>query len=153
MQVEIGPLRPGPDTARACAAAIELYRGELLPDDIDQPWTDAHRQRLRSRFGQLLRAGRQWRKLVEFDPADEAAQVELLQEALVAGERNAVLRRYDELARVLSELGVTPGPAAVALRDRARPGSTADPAVSVGGPAVAPDGTATPWSGTRIWPA
>lgn len=103
-----------------CAAAIERYRGELLPDDLDQPWSDEPRRRLRARFEHLLRSAHRWPELLELNPADEQAHVELLRRAVDAGDRHAALRRYDELARALAnDLGVAPGPEAVALRERA----------------------------------
>jgi len=48
-------LRPGAGSADACTAAAALYRGELLPDDLGEPWSEEPRGRLRSRFVQLLR--------------------------------------------------------------------------------------------------
>src|SRR4051812_21163836 len=38
----------------ACAAALALYHGELLPGDLHEPWTDEPRLRLTARYEQLL---------------------------------------------------------------------------------------------------
>jgi DNA-binding SARP family transcriptional activator/tetratricopeptide (TPR) repeat protein len=113
-------LKRGTPSAAACTAAIPLYRGELLPDDLNEPWSEEPRNRLRSRYEQLLRGAGRWQDLLDIDPADEQAHVELLREAVVAGDRWIALRRYDEMERVLrTELGIAPSPEAVALRERA----------------------------------
>jgi DNA-binding SARP family transcriptional activator len=112
-------LRPGASTVEACTEAIALYRGELLPDDLNEPWSEEPRQRVRSRFEQLLRGARRWHDLLRLDRADEEAHVELLREAVLAGDRVAALRRYEEMERILDkDLGVAPSPEAVALRER-----------------------------------
>ena len=112
-------LKPRADSVEACLKAITLYRGDLLPDDLNEPWSEEPRDRLRSRYRQLLRGAHRWHDLLRLDPADEEAHVELLREAVLAGDRAAALRRYDEMERTLEqELGVGPGPEALALRER-----------------------------------
>jgi DNA-binding SARP family transcriptional activator len=140
-------LRGDATSADACTAAIALYRGELLPDDLGEPWSEEPRLRLRSRFEQLLRGARMWHDLLRLDPADEEAHVELLRQAVLAGDRAAALRRYDEMARVLDKrLGVAPSPEAVALRERVLAPPPAVPEPSVRGapsqPAAAAPGRA-----------
>ena len=106
-------------SVEACTAAIARYGGELLPDDVNEPWSQEPRLRLRARWERLLRGAHRWQELLLLDPADEQAHVELLREAVDAGDRAAALRRYDELATNLHKgLGVEPGPEAVALRER-----------------------------------
>ncbi len=113
-------LTRGTPSATACTTAISLYRGELLPEDLNEPWSEEPRNRLRSRYEQLLRGAGRWQDLLDIDPADEQAHVELLREAVVAGDRWIALRRYDEMERLLcTELGIAPSPEAVALRERA----------------------------------
>ncbi len=112
-------LRGDATSAEACAAAAALYRGELLPDDLNEQWSEEPRRRLRSRFEQLLRAAGRWQDLLDLEPADEQAHTELLREAVLAGDRARALRRFDEMSRVLTtELGMPPGPEAIALRDQ-----------------------------------
>jgi DNA-binding SARP family transcriptional activator len=43
-------------SVEACAAALALHHGELLPDDLHEPWTDEPRLRLAARYEQLLHA-------------------------------------------------------------------------------------------------
>ena len=53
-------------------------------------------------------------------PADENAHVELLRADVLAGSRSRAMRRYEAMEQVLmDELGVSPSPEAVALRERA----------------------------------
>ena len=101
----------------ALAEALEVYRGDLLPDDLYEPWTDAPRQRLRERHRELLRVAGRWDALLAIDAADETAHLALAQLAVDAGDRAGALRRLDELDRVLDEeLGVSPSEASVRLR-------------------------------------
>jgi DNA-binding SARP family transcriptional activator/tetratricopeptide (TPR) repeat protein len=111
-------LRTGPGR-EGCEAAIALYPGDLLPDDLNEPWSQEPRNRLRSRYEQLLRAAGRWQDVLRLNPADEQAHVELLRVAVLAGDRAGALRRFEDLERILDqELGVAPGPEAVALRER-----------------------------------
>jgi DNA-binding SARP family transcriptional activator len=66
-----------PATARA---AIEIYSGELLPEDRYEEWAGERRELLRLRHLQLLRIARQWVELIGHDPSDEYAHVELMRE-------------------------------------------------------------------------
>jgi DNA-binding SARP family transcriptional activator/tetratricopeptide (TPR) repeat protein len=117
-----------------CAAAAALCGGELLPDDRYDAWTDEPRERVRRRRLALLRAAGRWEDVLELEPADEAAHMALLRTAVDAGDRGTAVRRFEQMARVLSdELGVDPGPEAVALRARAlsvRPTPAVPPAGS-----------------------
>jgi DNA-binding SARP family transcriptional activator len=100
------------------ANAAGRYTGDLLPDDLFEPWTEDLRDRLRLRHRELLRAAGSWAALAAADPLDEEAQVALAREHLEQGRRLA-LRRLDQLAGALRrELGIAPGGAAVALRAR-----------------------------------
>jgi DNA-binding SARP family transcriptional activator/tetratricopeptide (TPR) repeat protein len=104
----------------ACMAALALHRGELLPDDLHEPWSEQARLRLASRYEQLLRGARHWQDLLRLDPADEESHVELLREAVARGDRTLALRRYAEMERILTaELGIGPSVEATALLDRA----------------------------------
>ena len=111
-------LEAEPVSPEDCTKARQLG-GELLPDDLAESWLDEPRERLRVRVEQLLRGARRWEDLLRLDPANEEAHVELLREAVVAGDRTNALRRYARMEQaLLSELGITPGSEAVALRER-----------------------------------
>ena len=93
----------------ACAAAADAYTGDLLPGSPYEPWAEAARSRLRSRFLELLRASAQWERLAQADPTDEPAHRELMRRELAAGNRPAAIRCYFRLRRALQRaLGVPP---------------------------------------------
>ena len=97
--------------------AIGLYRGDLLPDDLYEPWADAERQRLRTCYLGLLRATGRWHDLVTAEPLDEEAHLRLVQQYVDDGDRGQALRHLDSMARLWREhLGVEPGAEARTLR-------------------------------------
>src|SRR5690606_37726800 len=60
-----------------------------------------------------------WDILIELDPADETAHVALMRRYAANGDRHSALRQYERLDRHLrTELGVTPGREATALREQ-----------------------------------
>jgi DNA-binding SARP family transcriptional activator len=106
------------DTA-TCRDAADLYRGDLLPNDLYESWTVEPRVRLRRRYLDVLRAGALWTRLSEGDPTDEQAARELMRMHLEAGERREAIRRFERLREALSDqLGVGPDPETVALYER-----------------------------------
>ncbi len=99
-----------------CRAAADLYRGELLPDDIYEDWSFEPRARLRRRYLEVLRAGALWDRLAEEEPTDERAARALMRAHLEIGERREAIRRFERLREALrDQLGVGPDPATVAL--------------------------------------
>ena len=91
--------------------AIDLYRGDLLPEDLYEPWADAERERLRVSYLELLRSAGRWAELVAAEPLDEEAHLRLVQQHVEAGDRRQALRQLDAMARLWrEELGVEPGP-------------------------------------------
>ena len=114
--------------AAACARAADVYSGELLPDDRYVEWTEDTRERLRMLYARVLRAGRLWQRLIALDPTDEEAQRALMQAALDAGNRGAVIRQFQKLRdRLHVDLGVGPAPATVALYEQALAQPSAEP--------------------------
>lgn len=111
-------LAADPVSPEECAGALKLA-SELLPEDLGEPWLEEPRERLRLRVAQLLRGARRWEELLRFDPANEEAHVELLRKADAAGDRTNGLRRYTRMEQALeSELGISPPPEAIVLRER-----------------------------------
>jgi DNA-binding SARP family transcriptional activator len=105
--------------AAACRDAANLYRGDLLPDDIYETWTVGPRGQLRRRYLDVLRAGALWARLSEEDATDEQATRELMRMHLEAGERREAIRRFERLREALrDQLGVGPDPETVALYER-----------------------------------
>ncbi|MGH2945896.1 MAG: AAA family ATPase [Solirubrobacteraceae bacterium] len=102
----------------ACAAAASAYTGDLLPDALYEEWAQAPRERLRSRYVELLRGSGQWERLVEVEPTDEPAYQELMRRELGAGSRPAAIRWYGRLRTALRrELGILPSGDTMAIYD------------------------------------
>ena len=53
-------LRSGAATADACGVAVALYGGELLPEDLNEAWSEEPRLRLQARYEQLQAALRRY---------------------------------------------------------------------------------------------
>jgi DNA-binding SARP family transcriptional activator/tetratricopeptide (TPR) repeat protein len=117
--------------------ALDLYAGDLLPDDLYEPWSSQPRERAHHLHLALLRAAGRWEQLLTIDELDEGAHLALLRMHARAGDRTATLRQFDHMERVLrEELGIDPPPEAIAIRDRmrtlpsTRAGSDAEAAVT-----------------------
>ena len=108
------------EEAAAARAALALYGGELLPArTATRPWAEERREQLRLRHLDLLRLDGQWDAVVDVDPGDERAHLELMRRHAADGDRHAALRQFERLDRTLRrELGVAPSREALALRDR-----------------------------------
>jgi DNA-binding SARP family transcriptional activator len=100
--------------------ALDLYTGDLLPEDRYTPWVEDHRERLRLLRVQLLRRLGDWEQLLRVEPFDEPASRHLMERALAAGDRAQVVRHFEQLRqRLRADLGVGPGPETIALYRRA----------------------------------
>ena len=110
--------RPSPTTGpEAAGEAVARYAGTLLPEDLYEPWTEEARERLRLRHLELLRTAGRYDELVAADPLDEDAQLALVRDHVQRGRRQSALRALDRMAELFRrELGVAPGPEALALR-------------------------------------
>jgi DNA-binding SARP family transcriptional activator len=101
-------------------AAIDRYAGELLPDDLYEPWTIEPRHRIQLRRRDLLRRAGRWFDVIAVDPTDEDAHVAAMRVMLEAGDRSGVRHQFEMLERVLrEELAAEPGPDAIELQRRA----------------------------------
>lgn len=109
--------------------AIALYRGDLLPDDTYEPWSDADRQRLRVRYLEVLRLAERWSELVAAEPFDEEAHLRLVHQYVLDGDRGRALRHLDAMDRSWrQELGTRPSQDAQALRAEVQAMPAFDPA-------------------------
>lgn len=101
-------------------AAAELFTGDLLLEDRFAEWAAPHRERLRARRLELLRAAGSWEQVLELDRTDEEACRALMLVHLERGNRQAAIRQFQRLRDVLrADLGVGPEPATVALFEQA----------------------------------
>ena len=107
------------DDAVACAEAAETGAAELLPGSPYEEWTQEPRRRLRALLAELLRRSGKWQDLIELEPTDEAAYLELMRVALEAGLRHDAIRWYGRLRTALAmELGVAPSREATGLYEK-----------------------------------
>jgi DNA-binding SARP family transcriptional activator len=109
-------LRSGDDAL--LQAASDRCPGDLLPGDLYEEWADGPRQRVQQLRTALLRRLRRWDDVVQLDPTDEEAHLELMRALLARGDRHGALRQFERLDRALAgELGVAPSREAIVLRD------------------------------------
>lgn len=104
-------------------AALALYRGDLLPEDIYQDWTEPQREEARSLYlaallelallleqqGDLLRACHFLQQAVAKEPTAEAAHLALMQIYARTGRRMEAIQQFQTLREALmQELGEEP---------------------------------------------
>src|SRR5229473_2338022 len=114
----------------ALISALQLYTGDLLPDDRYAEWTLSSRERLRrgQREARLTLAAhacdaREYSRAISLitpllaqDPADELVHRELMQLYALAGRRHEALRQYQACVDALAaELAVPPDSETTAL--------------------------------------
>jgi len=127
----------GADDPGAYWAAIDRYRGPLLPDDPYEDWAASRREalnatylgllddvaRLHEEAGAYSSALAALRRLVELEPAHEDAQVRMMRLYALSGRRSQALRQYRQLAQALErDLDAAPEPATQALFERIKRG-------------------------------
>src|SRR5918998_4024728 len=118
----------------AYRAAIELYAGELLPEDRYEEWAETRRQELRRTFLSLLvelaglyeergveeelePAIQALRRALAEEPSNEEAHVGLMRLHARSGRSGEALRQYVRLSEALSSgLGAEPSTSTRALR-------------------------------------
>jgi predicted ATPase/DNA-binding SARP family transcriptional activator/DNA-binding CsgD family transcriptional regulator len=139
--VDIDAFEEAADTTRrsedpaAHRAAIELYSGELLPEDRYEEWAESRRQELRQRFLTLLvelarlhedRAAEEdltaafqaFQRVLAEEPTNEEAHVGIMRLYALSGRSEEALRQYGRLSKALSSgLGGEPSASTRALRE------------------------------------
>jgi len=113
-----------PQRRDALAAAIDAYRGDLLPDCYDE-WILPERERLRNAYAQALaeltllaETERDYpaaiayaRRLLRHDPLHETSYRRLMRLLALTGDRAGALQTYHTCATLLRrEVGVDPSP-------------------------------------------
>lgn len=125
------------------AAAIELYAGDLLPDERYEEWTLIPRETLHRRHREArlalaaaVRDARDEAKAIELlspllaqDPADEVVHRELMRLYALSGRRHEALRQYQTCVDALaSELDVPPARETADLYSKILSGELTPPA-------------------------
>lgn len=148
---------------RHLETAVQLYQGNLLPDNYDDwivPLREELRQTYLSALQQLIAlletqqayhaAARYAQRLIQQDPLDEPAYVQLMRLHALSGDRAGVRRVYEQCAATLRrELDVEPVPATQAAYQqlaRLEPPAPAPPPTTAVRPLPLPT-PATPFIG------
>lgn len=126
---------------RVYREALDLYRGDLLPQDVYEEWTIEPRETLRQLYltlllelaqlhetrGEVDLAIESYQQLVARTPADEAGHTGLMRLYAATGLRHQALKQFDVLRSVLDEdLDVTPARETVALYQHILSGKSID---------------------------
>ncbi len=121
------------ERAAGLARALELYRSELLPDDLYEEWTQLPRERLhRCQREARLALAHLWSEardfaaaialltpLLEQDRADEPAHRALMRLYALSGQRHEALRQYQACVEALAaEIGTPPAAETAALYEQ-----------------------------------
>jgi predicted ATPase/DNA-binding SARP family transcriptional activator/DNA-binding CsgD family transcriptional regulator len=121
----------------AYRAAIELYAGDLLPEDRYEAWAQERREALRQTYlsllldlaglyegrGQLGGAVEALARVVAVEPAHEGAHAGLMRLYALSGRRREALGQYERLREAhFKEFGAEPGEAARRLWEEIRAG-------------------------------
>lgn len=119
-------------TPESRALAVSLYRGDLAPEDPDAKWLEAPRSALRAAFvtaalplaeaaadaGEGAAAIPLLRRILDADPACEAAHLRLMRVLAASGRRAEALRGFDACETALRAAGRgAPSSDTRALRD------------------------------------
>ncbi len=117
----------------ACARAVAVFPGELLPDAPYEAWTQEPRRQVRARLTELLRHSEDWERLAEIEPTDEAACRQLMRIAIDSGQRHVAIRWFERLRLALvRELNAQPELQTRELYDRCTAGVRLGEGVFVG---------------------
>jgi DNA-binding SARP family transcriptional activator/pimeloyl-ACP methyl ester carboxylesterase len=103
---------------QAARAAVRLYRGELLPEALYEPWAEDARRRVGVAYTAVLRLGGCWEELLKLEPADTEAHLALMRRHLAAGDRRSAMRQFEWLEGALArDLGDDAGAELDAVRE------------------------------------
>jgi predicted ATPase/DNA-binding SARP family transcriptional activator/DNA-binding CsgD family transcriptional regulator len=123
--------RHAPVEPAAFRAAIDLYAGELLPQDRYEPWVEQRRAQLRELYlslllelGALYEEGEEYGEAIEAlstivaeEPTHEGAQVGIMRLYALSGRRREALSQYEHLREALyKEFGTEPEAATTRLQ-------------------------------------
>lgn len=158
--VDVEAFEDAAENARRCRepaayrAAIELYAGELSPEDLYELWTEERREELRRRYRGLLMdlsglhqereeygpAVEALQRAVAEEPAGEDAHVGLMRLYAASGRRHEALLQYGRLRDALSKrLDTQPTDESRRLYGEIQGGSTPVLPRSSATPPAAPD--------------
>jgi DNA-binding SARP family transcriptional activator/Tol biopolymer transport system component len=120
----------------AAEAALNLYSGDLLPEDIYVDWLTVKRESLRilyrklaTKLSKAYSENQEYDKGIELlrrlsldDPTDEGVHQNLMQLYVFSGNRNQALKQFEECRKALQELGVEPDEETIELKELIKSG-------------------------------
>ncbi len=135
----------------AYRAAVELYVGNLLPEELYEPWAEERREELRQSYHTLLlelaalhEEREEYQPAIEAlrwaadeEPTQEQAHVCLIRLYALCGQHHEAILQYERLRKALrEELDKEPGAASRRLYEEIRAGkfSAASPSLAAGHP-------------------
>lgn len=148
----------------AYQVAVDLYTGDLLPDDRYEEWTIQTREALRQTYMIVLlslanlQENRQdypngittLLRLLAADPSHEEAHRGLMRLYALSGQRQQALRQYQTLRGVLqTELDVEPSPATLELYESIQSGRVSRPAEALA-PIIPQKGDSSPQPARKL---
>jgi ATP/maltotriose-dependent transcriptional regulator MalT/DNA-binding SARP family transcriptional activator len=113
--------------------AMEIYKGDFLPDEIYASWADKKREELRLKYieflgkmaslyerqGTMKRAADCYKKVIQADPLLEESYQKLMAFYSSKGMYNEALRTYEDCKRALKrELETEPDPTTIAMHKK-----------------------------------
>ena len=113
--------------------ALDLYKGDFLPEEVYAPWADMKREQMRQKcveilarvcklyetLGAVRKAIEGYRKAIEMDPLMEEFYQKLMTLYFNRGMLNDALRVYEDCKKALrSGLKTTPDPVTTALYNK-----------------------------------
>ncbi len=116
-----------------CADAMEIYKGDFLPDEIYASWADKKREELRLKYieflgkmaslyekqGVLKKAADCYKKAIQADPLLEESYQRLMAFYSSKGMYNEALRTYDDCKKALKrELKTQPDSTTIAIHKK-----------------------------------
>src|SRR5918998_2036299 len=153
--IDVGVFQETAATARRAGepapyrAAIELYAGDLLPEDRYEQWAEEERKGLRTIYLTLLDelavlyeergdyglAADTLRRSLLAEPTNEEAHAGLMRVYALLGRRREALAQYGQLRGLLSrELGAEPDDTTNRLHQEIAAGPSPSPPISAAGP-------------------
>ncbi|HEX7170917.1 MAG TPA: BTAD domain-containing putative transcriptional regulator, partial [Rubrobacter sp.] len=129
--------------------ALELYTGELLPDDRYEEWVETRRRELGGKFhsalidlaglygdrGEYGRGVETLQRSLTVEPTNEEAHAGLMGQYALSGRQQEALAQYEQLSKVLREnFGTQPGASTRRLRDEIAAGEFSPPPTSLAAP-------------------
>jgi DNA-binding SARP family transcriptional activator len=117
-------------------AAIELYQGDLLTEDIYEEWLSVKRESLRllyrkvaAKTASIHAENKDYQKSIEIfkrlafdDPSDEHVQQRLMRLLAITGSKYQSLKQFELCSSALRELGVEPDPETIELVENIKSG-------------------------------